>query len=310
MAADKKLELVIQVDAAGANASIKSVNKSLSGLEKEAVSSAKGASKGIDGMTLAMTKAVVAGNAIYDVAKRAFAALKDFTLGAIQTQDEMGKTAQKLGLTVKEFSELRHIAQLSGIEVVQLGTAIGILSKNMLAAAQGSKEQREKFTALGVEFKNQDGTLRSANAVLEDIADRFQRMPDSATKTALSLALLGRSGKEMIPFLNQGGAGLRAMREEAGELGRVIDEKTFRAAEHFRDNLTRLRGAVEGLAFKVAEQLLPNLIRFTDRMVQFVKDVDLAKLARQIQEVGEWFKNVGIVIATYWSVTKLAALVR
>jgi len=70
---------------------------------------------------------------------------------------------------------------------VQLGTVIGILSKNMLAAAQGSKEQREKFAALGVEFKNQDGTLRSANVVLEDIADRFQTMPDRATKTALSL---------------------------------------------------------------------------------------------------------------------------
>ena len=212
MPADNKLELVIQVDAAGANASIKSVNKSLSGLEKGAVSSAKGASKGIDGMTLSMTKAVVAGNAIYDVAKRAFAALKDFTLGAIQTQDEMGKTAQKLGLTVKEFSELRHIAELSGVEVGQLSTGVGILSKNMLEAARGSKTQREAFAALGVEFRNQDGTLRSANVVLEDIADRFQQMPDSATKTALSLTILGRSGKEMIPFLNQGGAGLRAMR--------------------------------------------------------------------------------------------------
>ncbi|MBI4480428.1 MAG: hypothetical protein HY651_10440 [Acidobacteria bacterium] len=58
MAADNKLELLIQVDAAGANASIKSVNKSFSGLEKEAVPSAKGASKGIDGMTLSMPKAV------------------------------------------------------------------------------------------------------------------------------------------------------------------------------------------------------------------------------------------------------------
>lgn len=46
MAADNKLELVIQVDAGGANASIKSVNTSLSGLEKTAVSSAKGASTG------------------------------------------------------------------------------------------------------------------------------------------------------------------------------------------------------------------------------------------------------------------------
>ena len=58
MAADNKLELVIQVDADKANASIQSVTKSLSGLEKEAVSSAKGASQRIDGMTLSMTKAV------------------------------------------------------------------------------------------------------------------------------------------------------------------------------------------------------------------------------------------------------------
>ncbi|MSO20393.1 MAG: hypothetical protein EXQ56_07995 [Acidobacteria bacterium] len=95
VAADNKLELVIQVDAAGANASIKSVNTSLSGLEKTAVSSAKGASKGIDGMKLSMTKAVVAGNAIYDVAKRAVAALKDFTLGAIQTPRRDGQGRSK-----------------------------------------------------------------------------------------------------------------------------------------------------------------------------------------------------------------------
>src|SRR3970282_2045809 len=157
--------------------------------------------------------------------KRAFAALKDFTLGAIQTQDEMGKTAQKLGLTVKEFSELRHIAELSGVEVGQLSTGVGILSKNMLEAARGSKTQREAFAALGVEFKNQDRTPRSANVVLEDIADRFQQMPDNATKTALSLTVLGRSGKEMIPFLNQGGQAIRAARMEADQLGVGIGEK-------------------------------------------------------------------------------------
>ncbi|MBI3935061.1 MAG: hypothetical protein HY316_10255 [Acidobacteria bacterium] len=74
MAADNKLELVIQVDAAGANASIKSANKRVSDLEKEAVSSAKRASNGIDGMTASRTKSIVAGNAIYDVAKRTLAA--------------------------------------------------------------------------------------------------------------------------------------------------------------------------------------------------------------------------------------------
>jgi hypothetical protein len=85
MAAHNKLKLVIQVDTA-ANASIKSVNKSFSGLEKEARVFREGRVQGIHGMTVSM-KAVIVGNVIYDSAKRAFSGLKDSIVAAIQTQD-------------------------------------------------------------------------------------------------------------------------------------------------------------------------------------------------------------------------------
>jgi len=55
--ADNKLELVVEVDANRANASIKSVNASLSSMEASAVKTARGAAQGIDGMTAAMVKA-------------------------------------------------------------------------------------------------------------------------------------------------------------------------------------------------------------------------------------------------------------
>ncbi|MBI2818121.1 MAG: hypothetical protein HYX72_14395 [Acidobacteria bacterium] len=314
MAADNKLELVIQVDADGANASIKSVNKSLSGLEKTALSSAKGASQGIDGLTLSMTKAVVAGNAIYDTAKKALTALKDFTLGAIRTQSEMGKTAERIGLSVEELSGLRHAAQLSGIDLHQLTNVVGQLSRNMLNSAQGATQQSKALRMLGIEVKNQDGTLRSAMAVLEDIADRFHEMPDGATKTAVAMSLLGSgmhgAGKEMITLLNKGSDGFRAMRQEAAALGEIVSGDTVRAAREFGGNLVRLRAAVEGLSFKIAEALLPSLIAVTDHMVRWVKEVDFSKLVRQIQDVAEWLKNLGIIVATYWSVTKIPALVR
>ena len=102
MAADNKLELVIQLDAAGANASIKSVNTSLSGLAKTALSSARGASQAIEGMAASMAKAVVVGKAIYDVGKEAFQAIKEFTRGAMETAAVLGKTAQKVGLAVEQ----------------------------------------------------------------------------------------------------------------------------------------------------------------------------------------------------------------
>ena len=54
MASDNnKLELVVEVDVNKANASIKSVNTGLSGMEQAAGRAARGASTGIDGMTAA-----------------------------------------------------------------------------------------------------------------------------------------------------------------------------------------------------------------------------------------------------------------
>jgi hypothetical protein len=43
------------------------------------------------------------------------------------------------------------------------------------------------FAAVGVAFKNQDGTLRGTDQVLLDLAERFKAMPDGAEKTALAV---------------------------------------------------------------------------------------------------------------------------
>jgi len=62
MAGDNKLELVIDVQADKANPQIKGPTQSLAGIERIAVSVAKSASEGIDGMTASMAKGGLAGN--------------------------------------------------------------------------------------------------------------------------------------------------------------------------------------------------------------------------------------------------------
>ena len=64
--ADNNLELIVTVDTDKANASIKSVNAGLSSIETTAVNAARGASRGIDGMTAAMVKGATAGNLLAD----------------------------------------------------------------------------------------------------------------------------------------------------------------------------------------------------------------------------------------------------
>jgi gas vesicle protein len=94
--ADNKLELVVEVDANRANASIKSVNASLSSMEAAAAKSARGAAQGIDGMTAAMVKGATAGNLLADAIKSALAWAKDFTVGSVMMAAENAKAEASL----------------------------------------------------------------------------------------------------------------------------------------------------------------------------------------------------------------------
>jgi len=304
--ADSKLELVVTVDADKANASIKSINRGLSSIEATAASSTRSASRGIDGMTASMTKAVVAGQAIYAALLSAARALRSLALGAIETQDQLGKTVQKVGISVTELSAFRHAAELANVPMETLTAALGRFSANV---ARGSQE----LDVLGIATRRQDGTLRSASEILWDVADRFARMPDGVAKTALAIDLFRRSGKELIPLLNAGSRGLDEMTAEARDLGRVISEETAKRAEHLRDNMTRLKGALKGLAFEIAPRAVPAAIRITDAMIRWVRDGGMDRLVEHLRDAAEWAKRVGLWIVQYAvirNVLDLAAAMR
>jgi hypothetical protein len=182
------------------------------------------------------------------------------TKSVINTADEISKAAQKIGIATEELSRLRYAADLSGVSFQSLQQSIGFLSRNMLAASEGTGEAGKAFSRLGVEVRNADGTLRNSTAVLGDLADRFASMPDGAEKTALAMQVLGKSGRDMIPMLNGGREALEKLTAEASKFGVVIDEETGRRAEEFNDNITRLQGTFSALAARVAADLLPRLI--------------------------------------------------
>ncbi len=94
--ADNRLELVVEVDTNRANASIKSVNASLSSMEFSAVKTARGAAQGIDGMTAAMVKGATAGNLLADAIKSALAWAKEFTVGSVMMAAENAKAEASL----------------------------------------------------------------------------------------------------------------------------------------------------------------------------------------------------------------------
>ena len=191
---------------------------------------------------------------------------------AIDTADHLNKLSQKIGISVEALSTLRFAAQLSDVSLETLQKGIKGLSQNIVEANTGIGDGAQMFAALGISVKNTDGSMKSTEAVLLQVADVFAGFEDGAVKTALAVKLFGKSGMEMIPFLNQGAAGISQLTAEAERLGLKLTTETARSAEAFNDNLTALKASSSALGISLARDFLPELINITNAMREAAND--------------------------------------
>lgn len=184
----------------------------------------------------------------------------------VDQADEFAKMSQKIGVSVEALSSFKYAADLAGSSFDVLTKGIARFTRNVSDASNGMAAPLRAFEFLNIAIEDSNGRLRSSEDLLLDVADRFSKMADGVRKSALAQELFGRSGVELIPFLNEGREGLAKMREEAERLGIVFSQDTARAAEEFNDNITRAKAFVEGLTITLGQNLLPVLNDIFDQM--------------------------------------------
>ena len=190
---------------------------------------------------------------------------------AIDTGDALDEMSQRVGVSVETLSVWKPAAEQSGVSGESFEKGLRKLSTTMLEAATGSEDAARGFSAVGVEFKNQDGTLRATDQVLLDLAERFKAMPDGAEKTVLAVQLFGKSGAELIPFLNQGRDGINELAAEMQALGVQMSSETAAQAGNFNDALDKLKLATQSIGNQIIASLLPALNDMAGGMVESAK---------------------------------------
>ena len=186
--------------------------------------------------------------------------------------------AQTEAIRAASAAQLDEIKKLSEATVKALkGDPVADgLSQQMEELGLSGKGASKAFNELQIEVKNADGTLRSADEVMLDIATRFKDMEDGPNKVALAMKLFGKSGAELIPMLNQGGDAIDKMKVK---MNQAFAEK----ADEYNDKLITLGGKVGGLARGITVALLPALDALTSALTV---GVDLfAKLPQPVQAI-------------------------
>lgn len=286
-------KIIITGDSTGAVAAVKRLSSELSGLQSI---SARALSFG----GVLSVAAVVAG-------------LVSITKAAIDQGDAFNKMSQKTGIAVEDLSKLQYAADLSGVSAEALQKGLTALAVGMVDAASGAGPMAEEYKKLGINLRNTDGTMKSSLDVLGELADRFQQMPDGVEKTNLAVDIFGKKlGAEMIPLLNLGAAGLKAMGDEAQSLGLVMSGELAKKSEEFNDNLSRLTKLSSAAGIEIANALIPSLnaliteyldarkagLSFMDSLLGIGLSNPLKTAKEQIADLGNEIKRLKEINAT------------
>lgn len=161
-------------------------------------------------------------------------AVVGFSRSLIDAADALGDLSEKTGISATELSRLQNATALNGSTAEEFNSSIVKLQKSIVEASMGSKAQKDAFEALGVTIKDANGNLLPTVAIFEQIADRFARAEDGAEKVKIAQDLLGKSGANLIPVLNQGAAALR------GYESSFSDDFVKKSGE-FNDNLDKMK---------------------------------------------------------------------
>lgn len=239
---------------------VKRAEKRLEEMKRRAIDAGKALGTAIAG------GAVIAGTALVAMAKN-----------GIDAADRLDELSQRLGVSTEKLSGLGYAATLTGGNIDTIASALPRLSKAIVEAGDDSSQMGRLFKAMGVDVKDAAGNFRDVEDVLPDVMDAFRSLKDDTLEQALAMQVFGKSGAEMLEFLNLGSEGLAEMEQRASDLGIVVSGETAAAAAEFNDRLGDLRMATEAFATKLAAELLPALTELLQKVTAFVSDGSNAK---------------------------------
>jgi len=203
---------------------------------------------------------------------------------AIDYGDYLERTSHKTGLATNTLSEYKLAAELAGTSQAGLVSGLQRLQKNMGAALRSpASASAIAFKNLGMEFQNADGSFRDLNDLFPEFAERMSKMENGTLKTQIAMDLMGRSGAELIPILNQGAEKIRLVAEESAAMGVVWDTTDAVAAAHFNDALIRLKTTLNGLIQVTVKHYLPTFLDIAEGAVlatRAVLKLDMAEKRR------------------------------
>ena len=228
-----------------------------------------------------------------EVVAEAFAVeyLKDFFKEQIEGAAHVQGLAEQLNVSAASLKQFGIVAAGAGVDFDTAAQSLGFLQKNLGDAETKGGEAGAAFARLGIDAKKAAST--PLPQLLGDVAEGLSKLPNQNQQAAAAMAIFGRSGRQLLPMLRQGRAGIEGMTEEAKELAEGLGDDYYEAAkkaraegEGFGSALESIRARVTLVALPAIKWLLNSLKKGAISFIDFTKHTYFLKTAMIALGVG------------------------
>lgn len=227
-------------------------NRALSETDKLAV----GATNGLGGYLEKLKGWAVAAGAAFTASAvgKGLKEVWDMSSQVSDIGDNVDKASQKFQLSREAYQEWAYVAERSGFSMEALGNSVVDLSKKV---GSGSEDVMAALEEIGISAA--DAMTATPEELFDKVIAGLQAMDESTRRTFLADSLLGEGGKQLAPLLNMTAEETQELRDRIYDLNGVMSQGLVSSSAAYKDALTDLQEAMQGVKNELAENTLPAM---------------------------------------------------
>ena len=212
--------------------------------------------------------------------------LAGMAVKAASDADELTTLAKQTGLTTDEIQKMKYAAE--GIDV-DTDTIIGGMKK----MKKSLEKNKDTFKKMGVEVKTWNGEYRNTSDIFFDTVQALSKIPNETERDIVAMELFGKSADELAGIIDDGGAALRALGQEAENLGVIIPEEELEKASEINDSIEKLKAQGSATLMEVGGQIAEMILPYLPQIQEWIESI-----LQKIREIDpETIKIVGAIAA-------------
>lgn len=192
--------------------------------------------------------------------------------------DDLNTLSKQTGFTTDELQKMQYAADRIDVSMETITGAAQKMTKQLASS-------ESKFTDLNVATRNQDGTFRSITDIFYDTVTALSQIQNETERDTAAMDIFGKSAASLAGVIDDGGAALRTLGQEAENAGLILSQDTLDAANKFNDAIDELKAKAQAAFLSagatLADNLVPAMEKLLDvggKLLSFIANLDSGTL--------------------------------